>query len=76
MIRGQNKSRFVAWWLFGGLVVVVAAALARPAASQGDDLDVLKVIPENYKLLFENPFVFQPASPSRRIDICAVSACA
>jgi hypothetical protein len=57
MIRGQNTRRFVGWCLFGGLVVVVAAALAGPAASQSDDLDVLKVIPENYKLVFENPFV-------------------
>ena len=28
-----------------------------PARSQTDDLDVLKVIPENYKLLLDNPFV-------------------
>lgn len=42
------------------LVFGVAAAalflLARPALSQQDD-DVLKVIPENYTLLFENAFV-------------------
>jgi hypothetical protein len=43
--------------------VLVAAAFltlvlaAGPAQSQGDDLDVLKVIPENYKLILDNPFV-------------------
>ena len=37
-------------------IVVVILALAWPAASQQDD-DVLKVIPENYKLLFENAVV-------------------
>jgi len=35
----------------------VLVLLARPALSQADDQDVLKVIPENYKLLFENTFV-------------------
>jgi hypothetical protein len=30
---------------------------ARASASQTEDLDVLKVIPENYKLLIDNPFV-------------------
>jgi hypothetical protein len=57
MIRLPNTRRCIGWCLLGGLAVVVAAALARPAASQSDDLDVLKVIPENYKLVFENPFV-------------------
>jgi len=44
----------------GGLAVLTVAAfalIARPARSQTDDLDVLKVIPENYKLVLENPFV-------------------
>ena len=31
--------------------------LARPAISQQSDQDVLAVIPENYKLLYENAFV-------------------
>src|ERR671916_837906 len=31
--------------------------IARPAVSQQDDQDVLKVIPENYTLLFENALV-------------------
>jgi hypothetical protein len=43
------------------LVLGAAAAtlmlVARPAISQNDDQDVLKVIPENYKLLYENAFV-------------------
>ena len=43
------------------LVLGTAAALiiflARPAVSQSGDQDVLKVIPDNYKLLFENSFV-------------------
>ncbi len=43
------------------LVLGAAAALlflaARPALSQNDEQDVLKVIPENYTLLFENAFV-------------------
>ena len=43
------------------LVLGTAAAtlvlVARPAISQNDDQDVLKVIPENYKLLYENAFV-------------------
>jgi hypothetical protein len=42
------------------LVLGIAAGtlflLARPALSQQED-DVLKVIPENYKLLYENAFV-------------------
>ena len=37
----------------GGMLIL----LARPARSQQDDQDVLKVIPENYKLLYENAFV-------------------
>jgi hypothetical protein len=39
------------------LTVVAFALIARPAISQNDDLDVLKVIPENYKLVIDNPFV-------------------
>ena len=39
------------------LTVAAFALIARPALSQTDDLDVLKVIPENYKLVLENPFV-------------------
>jgi hypothetical protein len=42
------------------LAALAACALAwtvRPGASQTEDLDVLKVIPENYKLIIDNPFV-------------------
>ena len=43
------------------LVLAAAAGmllvLARPAISQQGDQDVLAVIPENYKLLYENTFV-------------------
>ena len=41
----------------GALILVVALAWAHSASSQTDDLDVLKVIPENYKLIIDNPFV-------------------
>jgi hypothetical protein len=37
--------------------VAVVVLLARPAISQNEDQDVLKVIPENYKLLYENALV-------------------
>jgi hypothetical protein len=43
-----------------GLVTVTFVALmlvVRSAASQEPDLDVLKVIPQNYKLIIDNPFV-------------------
>ena len=36
---------------------VAAVLVARPAMSQQDAQDVLKVIPENYKLLYENALV-------------------
>lgn len=38
------------------LVIGVLAWAVWPASSQTDD-DVLKVIPENYKLIIDNPFV-------------------
>lgn len=38
------------------VALAVLTVIAWPASSQQDD-DVLKVIPENYKLLFENTFV-------------------
>jgi hypothetical protein len=43
----------------GTVVLATAIVLvwARAATSQTDDLDVLKVIPENYKLIIDNPFV-------------------
>jgi hypothetical protein len=39
------------------LATLVAVGWMRASAYQNDDLDVLKVIPENYKLLIDNPFV-------------------
>jgi beta-alanine degradation protein BauB len=43
----------------GGLAscVVLAVVVAAPAKSQDVDLDVLKVIPENYKLVLDNALV-------------------
>jgi hypothetical protein len=41
----------------GTAAALIIFLLARPALSQNDAQDVLKVIPENYKLLFENQFV-------------------
>lgn len=53
-MRLTHKKR---WMAAAALTVVVLALLVRPALSQSDDQDVLKVIPENYKLLLDNPFV-------------------
>ncbi len=39
------------------LAVATLFLVARPVMSQNDEQDVLKVIPDNYKLLFENAFV-------------------
>jgi len=39
------------------LLTIALLWIAVPASSQNDDLDVLKVIPENYKLVLDNPFV-------------------
>jgi hypothetical protein len=41
----------------GALAVVVSTLFVPPAHSQSEDQDVLKVIPENYKLILDNPFV-------------------
>jgi hypothetical protein len=38
-------------------VAALVFLIARPAISQSDNQDVLIVIPENYKLLFENSLV-------------------
>ena len=40
-----------------GAAAGVLVMLARPAMSQQDNQDVMKVIPENYKLLYENALV-------------------
>jgi hypothetical protein len=42
--------------LLGGAAAMIIL-IARPAISQSDDQDVLKVIPENYTLLYENALV-------------------
>jgi hypothetical protein len=39
------------------VTLVIVLFLVRPSSAQNDDLDVLKVIPENYKVILENPFV-------------------
>jgi hypothetical protein len=53
MIRLKRAAfRFV----LPGLALLMVTLIAWPASSQPDD-DVLKVIPENYKLLFENKVV-------------------
>ena len=53
MIVRRNLKRML---LLGAAAVAIVLA-ARPAMSQNDDQDVLKVIPENYTLLFENALV-------------------
>ena len=53
-MKGRMKT--AAW--IGGMALAIALALvARASPSQTDDLDVLKVIPENYQLIVDNPFV-------------------
>jgi hypothetical protein len=42
--------------MMGVLLIAIVGAWAR-ASAQTDDLDVLKVIPENYTLIIDNPFV-------------------
>ena len=49
--------RFLKRTLVFGAAAGVLLMLARPAISQQDDQDVLTVIPENYKLLYENALV-------------------
>ena len=50
-------TRWIRRWAVAGGVMVILAVLALPALSQPGDDDVLKVIPENYKLIIDNPFV-------------------
>ena len=50
-------TRWIRGWAAAGGVMVILAVIALPALSQPGDDDVLKVIPENYKLLFQNSFV-------------------
>ena len=55
--RAFMTTRWIRRWAVAGAVVVIFAVLALPALSQPGDDDVLAVIPENYKLLFQNSFV-------------------
>jgi hypothetical protein len=57
MTSRQLKRRLVLRYGLAPFIAVAFLLLALPAASQTDDLDVLKVIPENYTLLLENAFV-------------------
>jgi hypothetical protein len=57
MIDYRAKRRIVLRILLAALALIVLVGFVTPAASQTDDLDVLKVIPENYKLILDNPFV-------------------
>src|SRR5438128_4988907 len=41
----------------GCLALTIAVAMWARASAQTDDVDVLKVIPENYKLIIDNQFV-------------------
>ena len=41
----------------GLAAVAIVVVLARVSFAQTDDLDVLKVIPENYKVVLDNPVV-------------------
>jgi hypothetical protein len=47
----------IARWGCAILAIALVLVWARTSASQTDDQDVLKVIPENYKLIIDNPFV-------------------
>ena len=50
-------TRFFKRSLVPGSTLLLLFLVARPAISQQDDQDVLKVIPENYKVLYENALV-------------------
>src|SRR5262245_18808557 len=43
--------------LLGLLALLIVLVWAHGSSSQTDDLDVLRVIPENYKLIIDNQFV-------------------
>jgi hypothetical protein len=51
------KRRLVVRGGAAAFVIIALVAWARSAASQTGDQDVLKVIPENYTLIIDNPFV-------------------
>jgi hypothetical protein len=53
----MKTTRFLTHTLVLGSAVGALVLLAKPVLSQQDDQDVMKVIPENYKLLYENALV-------------------
>ena len=57
MTSVQAKRRLIVRIGSCAVAVVVSTLFVPPAHSQNDDQDVLKVIPENYKLVLDNPFV-------------------
>lgn len=57
MLDVSMKRRITMRFILAAVAFVCLFAIVTPAASQSDDLDVLKVIPENYKLILDNPFV-------------------
>ena len=48
------------------ILVLIGVSVATRATAAQDDLDVLKVIPENYKLVLDNAFVRVIEGASRR----------
>jgi hypothetical protein len=53
----RRKKRLILICGCAALTIAISFTWTRATASQSDDLDVLKVIPENYKLIIDNPFV-------------------
>src|SRR5262249_38504588 len=56
----EKKTRAKRLLIAGGLVAMLLLVLifwTRAVSAQNDELDVLKVIPENYTLIIDNPFV-------------------
>jgi len=53
-MRGMRRRRIVGCGIVVAAVVVATAGRVR---SQEPDLDVLKVLPQNYKLVLDNPMV-------------------
>ena len=56
-LRRTPRRRRALFYGCAALTLAAVMLLARLSSAQNDDLDVLKVIPENYKLLIDNPFV-------------------
>src|SRR5262245_55163989 len=53
-MRGRRRYIVGSWMAVG---VIILAATAARTRSQEPDLDVLKVLPQNYKLVLDNPMV-------------------